>query len=155
MSHKEDSIDNSRSKRSKDCPQGESTANRTWFDNENGVVRICLVGDSILEEEEMRLFFKQVEALLEKHVPKGSPRLLIADLSQAKTSKMMKRSVRRQFLSHTAPLKLDKVAYIKTNPVARMFTKALQVLGENQYDVKGKVDFFDTDEDALVWLKSE
>ncbi|MBD3286600.1 hypothetical protein GF338_09720 [candidate division WOR-3 bacterium] len=121
--------------------------NEVWLDEVNQVVRQKLIDDAILEEAPE--YFQEVKRLLDS-LPH---RYAIVDLSEAATRTMLNREAREYIVTYSAPMRYERLAYIKASPPLRIMAKIMKALALRKHADDGEIAFFATEDEALQWLK--
>jgi len=115
-----------------------------WYDEKNEVVRIKFT--EVWTEEDIPDLFKRIR----ENVKKSPHKQLIGDVSEAAPQNYTK--AHRKMVAEEAPsLGLDKIAILGANPVLRMMAKVLLSVIKKRLTFTAR--FFNTDEDALAWLR--
>lgn len=115
---------------------------RVYYEQENGVLRVEIVGELMYEEASPIIHTIQKELAVREHG------YILADMSRT-PSFQLDRKTRKILQEEAVTLNLDKIAIVGANPVIRMLAKVLvTVIGRGKSS-----QFFKTDKEALAWLK--
>jgi hypothetical protein len=117
---------------------------KTWFDEENKVLRIRFYEQ--WTEDDIPEFFSLIKRLLEGK----EKRYVLADLSDAAPQHYSK-EFRRVFAENVSRLEIQKAAMLGANPALKIMARVLlSVIKEkNMFEVR----FFNKASEALEWLK--
>ena len=119
---------------------------KIWFDEENGVLREQIIGS--LTREDIPEFLAQVD----KHFKDKKHCLAIIDLSRA-TKQVYDKDARKLMAEESAKLGYnEKVAFVGASARVKMLAKVL-IAGAKIAGKPITSRFFDTDAEALTWLK--
>lgn len=114
------------------------------YDEENEVLRIKFT--EVWTEEDIPAFFERMGKLFE-----GRPRrVVLGDVSEAKPQNYSK-EFRKMIADESARLGFEKTAVLGANSILRMMAKILLAVLKNKLPMKAK--FFNSEEEALDWLK--
>lgn len=116
-----------------------------WFDVENGIARMKLVG-KVSSEEYARVNRKMIET-----IPAEKRKKQLIDLSaseQIKLDRETRKKISEEMRDSEVPG--TKSAILGASPAIRMLTKIMLAM---QKGTDTETRFFDTEEQAINWLK--
>lgn len=121
---------------------------KIWYDEENEVLREKIIGS--LTEEEVPEFLESVDAIFKNKEHCHA----VIDLSEA-SNQIYTTGGRKKLAEGSAKLGYnEKVAFVGANPRVKMIAKVL-IAGTRFVGKPIASRFFDTDEEALSWLREE
>ncbi|MBN2380565.1 hypothetical protein JXM67_12260 [candidate division WOR-3 bacterium] len=123
--------------------------NEVWIDNDNQVLRQKLINDAILAEAPE--YFTEVKRLIDT-LPR---RLAIVDLAKADESRLLKRESRKYIVKYSTTVGYKKLAYINVSPSLHIIAKVINNIVVKKSKDETELAIFDTEEQALDWLKGE
>jgi hypothetical protein len=117
---------------------------KVFFDEQKDVVRMFLIGDVTVEDAaSIASALGAIPAEKRKHI--------LIDVSETRTSALMRKDVRTAMSEKFKPLGRNKTAIVGASPAIRMLVKALTaMIGTSDLN-----QYFASEEEALVWLKEE